>query len=187
MNTTHGENLEKSDESSRPEIGLAKAQGVAYGSALKYLTSMEANDSGEREIGDYIVAYAIEDAEGLYHIQKGKLDWVEPTAYNCHIEVTVRNAADGRFLPGLSVNAKLFDTGGSKIADLVLPFLWHPWIYHYGANCKVPGDGTYKLQVHVDVPEFPRHDRVNGLRFLQPADAQFEVKIKTGRKLTDAA
>ena len=35
------------------------------------LASMEASDSGEKEIGDYIVGYAIEEAEGLYHLSGG--------------------------------------------------------------------------------------------------------------------
>jgi hypothetical protein len=187
MTITHGDNLAKSSESSRPEIELAKAEGVAYGTALKYLTSMEASDSGEREIGDYVVGYAIEEAEGLYQMTQGKLQWMEPTAYNCHIEVVVRNASDGRFLPGLQVHAKLLDNTGTKLANLVLPFLWHPWIYHYGANCKVPGEGAYKLGIHIDVPDFPRHDRVNGMRFLDPVDLEFDVKIKTGHKLSPAA
>jgi len=29
---------------------------------------MEASDSGEKEIGDYIVNYAIEESAGLYHL-----------------------------------------------------------------------------------------------------------------------
>ena len=34
---------------------------------------MEASDSGEKEIGDYIVSYAIEEAAGLYHLSGGLL------------------------------------------------------------------------------------------------------------------
>lgn len=187
VDETHDQNLDASKESSRTEIGLAKAEGVAYGTALKYLTSMEASDSGSKDLGDYIIAYAIEEAEGLYEMTAGKLEWHEPTPYNCHIEVSVRNASDGRFLPGLTVWAEVLDRKGAIVAKGSLPFLWHPWIYHYGANCSVPEPGKYKLRIHVDPPGFPRHDRVNGKRFEHPADVEFDVRIETGQKLTSAA
>jgi uncharacterized protein involved in high-affinity Fe2+ transport len=184
---THRDHLDASEESSRTEIGLAKAEGLAYGAALKYLIDMEASDSGSRGVGDYTVGYVIEEAEGLYYLRDGDLEWTEPTDYNCHIEVVVRSAADGRFLPGLTIGAELLNPGGASIANIALPFLWHPWIYHYGANCTVPSPGKYKLRIHIAVPDFPRHDRVNGKRFFHPTDLEFEVKIMTGRKLTSAA
>lgn len=186
-NTTGGENLETSDESSINEIALAKAEGAAYAAALKYLTTAEASDSGQREVGDYIVGYAMEDAEGLYQLRDGHLEWEEPREDNCHLEVAVRNASDGRFLPGLSVQASLRDPAGNLVGNYGLPFLWHPWIYHYGANCRVPAAGRYKLTIHIAVPAFPRHDRTNGCRFQQPVDVEFDVNIKTGRKLSRAA
>lgn len=184
---THGGELNKSDESSRPEIVVGAGEGKAYGAALTYLSKMEASDSGEQSAGDYVVAYAIEDAEGLYHMRNGQLQWVEHQEENCHIEVAVRSAADGRFLPGLKVTATLLSADGKELGTNQLPFLWHPWIYHYGRNWSVPADGTYTLRIHIDVPEFPRHDRVNGKRFQQPVDVQFTVQIKTGRKVSKAA
>jgi hypothetical protein len=51
----------------------------------------------------------------------------------------------------------------------------------------VPGEGSYRLVIHVDAPEFSRHDKVNGGRFLEDVDTEFEIKIKTGRKLSSAA
>jgi Fe2+ transport protein len=184
---THGSNFDKSDESSRPEIVLGKAEGSAYGTALAYLSKMEANDSGEQTAGDYIVAYAIEDAEGLYEMRDGKLQWTEKQDENCHIEIAVRSAADGRFLPCLKVTATLADSNGKEIATQPMPFLWHPWIYHYGRNWSVPGDGEYRLRVHVDAPDFPRHDRINGRRFQEPVNLEFKLRIKTGRKVSKAA
>jgi len=184
---THGKTLSSSDESSLTEITLGKAEGKAYAGALLYLTKMEASDSGERQIGDYIVGYAIENAEGLYHLLNGSLEWHEPTEENCHVEIAIRGAADGRFLPGLKVRATLLDSNGRDLGTFDMPFLWHPWIYHYGRNWKVPGDGAYKLRIHVDLPDFPRHDKVNGYRFHDPIDIEFAIHIKTGQKLSKAA
>ena len=60
--------------------------------------------------------------------------------------------------------------------------LWHPMIYHYGRNWTVPSDGEYTLRVHVDPPTFMRHDEVNGRRFTEPADVEFEgVKVERGQ------
>ena len=184
---THGSEFNKSDESSRGEIVLGKAEGSAYGGALAYLSKMEASDSGDQSAGDYIVAYAIEDGEGLYEMRNGKLQWTEKPDENCHIEVAVRSAADGRFIPGLNVTATLLDSNGDDLGTHQLPFLWHPWIYHYRRNWSVPSDGDYRLRVHVDPPAFPRHDRVNGKRFLDPVNLEFRIRIKTGRKVSKAA
>lgn len=184
QNVTHGDTYGKSDESSITEIGLAKVEGAAYGAAVEYLTRMEASDFGETTAGDYIIAYSFEDAEGMYHAHKGKLEWRNPSEENCHMEIVVRNAADGRFIPCLSVKATLSERGGPVIGTHEIPFLWHPWIYHYGRNWTVPHDGDYHLKVHVDAPTFSRHDKRNGDRFREPVDVEFDVKIKTGRKLS---
>ncbi len=185
--TTQGERYRSSDESSRAEIVVGKAEGAAYAAALEYLSKMEASDSGEQVTGDYIVAYAVEDAEGLYHMRDGHLEWHEPQQENCHIEIAVRTAADGRFVPNLTVHATLLDSRGVEVGTYPLPFLWHPWIYHYGRNWAVPGDGKYRLRVHVAAPDFPRHDRTNGKRFQNDVTVEFQLSIKTGRKLTQAA
>lgn len=184
---THGENYASSGESSLPEIGLAKAEGAAYGAALQYLARMEASDWGEHNAGDYTVAYCIEDAEGLYHPVDGQLQWHEPREENCHLEISVRNAADGRFIPCLKVRATLTDADGTTIGSHEMPFLWHPWVYHYGRNWAVPHDGKYRLKVHIDEPTFARHDQKNGDRFRSAVDVEFYVHIKTGRKISKAA
>lgn len=184
---THGEEYRSSGESSRTVIVVGKAEGAAYGAALEYLSKMEANDSGEQTVGDYIVAYAVEDAEGLYQMRAGHLEWREPQHENCHIEVAVRNAADGRFLPNLTVHGTLLDSRGGDLGTFPLLFLWHPWIYHYGRNWAVPGDGDYRLRVHIVAPDFPRHDRLNGNRFQNDVTVEFRLKIKTGRKLSKVA
>lgn len=182
---THEQKYVRSDESSLPEIGVGKAEGIAYGAALQYLAKMEASDAGVKNVGDCEIAYSVEEAEGLYHLQDGRLVWHEPREENCHLEIAVRNAADGRFLPCLSVRATLTDARGTQVGTHEMPFLWHPWVYHYGRNWTVPGDGKYRLDVHIDPPTFARHDRRNGARFVAPIDVSFAIEIKTGRKLTD--
>ena len=119
----------------------------------------------------------------LDHMRNGQLEWRDPQNENAHVEVVVRDAADGRFLPGLTVYATLIDHNGIEIATHQQPFLWHPWLYHYGRNWRVPGNGTYTLRVRIEPPEFMRHDKTNGKRFAEPVELAFDdVTIQTGQK-----
>ncbi|NIR39994.1 MAG: hypothetical protein GWN07_29510 [Actinobacteria bacterium] len=175
--------MEPSDEATDAALKLARDQGDAMERALKHMTEEEATDGGEQHAGDYRVGYAVEKAEGLYHMRDGHLRWEEPTDENVHVEVSVRDAADGRFIPGLTVHATLIDPDGQEVGTHTQPFLWHPWLYHYGRNWRVPGDGAYTLRVRVDAPTFHRHDRINGDRYADPVEVEFRgVRIVTGQK-----
>ena len=47
----------------------------------------------------------------------------------------------------------------------------------------MPGDGVYSLRVRVEAPDFPRHDKINGKLYAEPANVTFDsVTIKTGQK-----
>ncbi len=174
--------LTKSPEATPEQLQLAKDQGAAFLKAVQHMTQKEAHGA-EKTVGDYIVGYAVEDAEGMFMPVNGGFEWTEPNDENCHVEIVVRDGADGRFLPGLKVQATLKDASGNEVGTHEQPFLWHPWLYHYGRNWRVPGNGEYTLSVHIDAPTYPRHDRKNGKRFQQPADVTFEkVSIETGQK-----
>jgi uncharacterized protein involved in high-affinity Fe2+ transport len=165
-------------------LEMARAQGRAMARALRHMTEEEATCGAEQEAGDYRIAYAVEQAEGMYERGRdGALSWVEPTTENVHVEVAVCDRADGRFLPGLTVHATLIDPQGNEVGTHRQPFLWHPWLYHYGRNWTVPGDGGYTLRVQVEAPDYPRHDRKNGLRYEEGAEVTFtNVRIRTGQK-----
>ena len=171
-----------SKESDPKQLAMARTQGHAFNQAVQEITRHVAHGA-EKRAGDYLIGYAVEDAEGLYFLRDGILEWEEPQQANAHVEVVVRDGADGRFIPGLTVRATLLDASGNELGSDVLPFLWHPWLYHYGRNWMLPGDGEYTLRVRVEVPDFPRHDRDNGKRFTEPVEVEFRgVRIKTGQK-----
>lgn len=175
--------MKKSDEAKPKHLDMARNQGDAYVKALKEMANNEADDGGMKSAGDYIVAYAVEKAEGMYQMKDGELSWQEPGEKNVHIEVSVRDGADERFIPGLTVRATVIDPDGNEVGTHEQPYLWHPWLYHYGRNWKVPGDGTYKLRVEIEAPQFGRHDKKNGKRYAQDVTVEFDsVKIKTGQK-----
>ncbi len=175
--------MKKSDEAKPEQLDMARAQGETYLKALTHMAKEEADDGGEKKAGNYVVAYAVESAEGMYMLEDGELTWQEPEQENCHIEISVRDGADNRFIPGLKVTVTVEDKDGKKIGKNKQDFIWHPWLYHYGRNWKVPGDGKYTLRVHIEAPKFMRHDKKNGKRYAEDVEVTFEgVHIKTGQK-----
>lgn len=170
-----------SEEVDKRQLELAKQAGQAYYEALQYMANEVADTGGETRAGDYIVAFAQEKAEGMYHFKKDQLVWEEPTDENCHFEVAVLDAADKRFIPYLDVRLTV-SQDGDEVGSFDLPFLWHPGLFHYGLNVKLPGDGAYKLQVEVAPPTFMRHDKKNGDRYAKTVEATFEnVQVTTGQ------
>lgn len=168
-------------EATSPQLERARAQGKAFGEALEYMVQEVAHDGGTKRAGEYIVGYAIEEAEGMYEWSDGELQWREPGDANLHVEVSVRDAADGRFVPAVRVTATLVDPDGNEVGTHEHPLLWHPMIYHYGRNWTVPCDGTYRMKVRVEPPTFMRHDEVNGKRFTEPVEVEFdEVQVERG-------
>lgn len=175
-----------SSEADPRQLRLAEQQGAAYRAALDHMSHEVADTGGTARVADYLVGYAIEEAEGMYMWRDGELVWRNPQGENAHIEVAVCDAADGRFIPALRVTGTLVADDGDSVGPFDLPLLWHPMLYHYGADVTVPRDGTYTLRVHADAPTFPRHDELNGLRFASDLDVEFEdVHIERGAEPVD--
>lgn len=171
-----------SSDASSEQLALARQQGDAVSRAVDAM--IQSSVSGDKKrAGDYIVGYAIGKAEGMYQMIEGELEWQEPVDENCLVEIVVQDGADFRFVPALDVTCTLTDPAGHEIGMNRQPFLWHPWIYRYGRNWRVPFDGNYTLKVHIDPPAFPRHDELNGNRYANPVNVLFhDVRIVRGRK-----
>lgn len=174
--------LQPSDEAKPVSLEYGRRQGEAVQAALARMTREIADDGKIQRAADYLVACAVEKAEGLWTWRDGDLVWQEPERENLHVEIAVCDAADGRFLPGLEVEVMLTAPDGTRIGPHQQPFLWHPWIHHYGRNWEVPGDGRYRLEVHIAPPAYARHDRRNGNRFAAPVSVIFEdIEVRTGK------
>lgn len=172
-----------SSEASDEQLHMARGQGEAYGKALR-----AAGATATCRAGDYLVAFVNDEAEGAYEWDDGELVWREaaPDA-NVHLEVAIADGADGRFVPGLAIHVDLAQDGNSVLST-DLPFLWHPYLYHYGGNAALPGTGPYDVTVRVAPPRFMRHDPVNGQRYMQPVEATFTgVQLANGRKASPQA
>ncbi len=172
--------MQPSEEVDERQLELARQAGDAYREAAEYMIEEVAETGDTKTEGDYLVGFAQEEAEGMYRMDGG-LEWTEPDGENCHLEVIVADAADGRFLPELTVRATL-EGEGETVGPVEIPFVWHPGLYHYGKNLELPGEGTYDLTVEVEAPSFPRHDEDNGDRYAEDAEVTFEgVDLSTGQ------
>lgn len=167
----------------REQLRLALDQGEAYQHALESMILKVADDGQEQRVQDYMVAYAIEPADGFYELVDDEWHWREPQDENIYLQIFVRDANDRRFIPGLNIYATLSDGAGNIIGIRRQPFVWHPWLYHYGGNWQVPKDGLYSLKVRIEAPTFRRRDKSYGWRYLEPLEIDFrQVKIDTGHK-----
>jgi uncharacterized protein involved in high-affinity Fe2+ transport len=177
----HTPPMAASNEAEPDQLGVARAEGDAYARALQAMD--EESGAVTRRAGDYLVAFVQENAEGMYELADGRLVWREaPEEANAHLEIAVADAADGRFVPGLDITLTVAE-GDRELFTTTMPFLWHPYLYHYGTNAKVPGEGLYTVRVRIEAPTFMRHDPVNGKRYAEPVQVLFEDRRFTpGRK-----
>lgn len=170
------------DEADERQLALARRQGEAYMAAVRHMAGEVAQTGGTERVGDVVVGYAVEEAEGMYALVDGDLEWREPADENLHVEIVVMDAADHRFVPCLEVEVTLVDENGAEVGTHTQPMLWHPMLLHYGRNWKVPGDGSYTIRARIAPASFPRHDEVNGRRFAAPVEVEFsEVAVTTGQ------
>jgi hypothetical protein len=170
-----------SNEADPDQLDVARAEGAAYRRALEAMR--EESGAVVKRAGEFVVVLVQEDAEGMYALEDGRLVWHEaPEDANGHLEIAVADAADGRFVPALDITVTV-SRDGRPVLDTRLPFLWHPFLYHYGTNFTMPGAGEYDVRVHIDPPTFMRHDPVNGKRYEQPVEVDFPaVRFEPGRK-----
>ncbi|MBS1525516.1 MAG: iron transporter [Bacteroidetes bacterium] len=172
-------------EAMEKQKDLARLAGHAYAHTLKNMYK-QANDGRDTVIGDYKIAFAVEYAEGFWDYEHGvfryKVENDMSGRTNAHVEIAPLDAKTGRFLDNLNVTATLFKKD-KKIGSMHEHFMWHPWLYHYGDNWRVPSAGNYNLQVQFEPPAYRRYGRTDGRQFLLQVDFIFNnIKIKTGQK-----
>ena len=162
---------------------LAVSQGDTYSLALNEMKDEDV--SASLQIDDYIISLACENAEGMYMIsKKGELSWMIPAKEeNLHVEVVVQDKDDKRFLPSLDVECTLFDDEKNEIVRLHIPFIWHPFLFHYGMNTTIPKKGNYTAEITIKKPLFHRHDQTYGMRYQNDVTVELGPLLLTpGRK-----
>jgi uncharacterized protein involved in high-affinity Fe2+ transport len=173
-------------EKMEAQTRLSKTTGDAYKNTLKEMFH-QATDGKDTVSGDYFIAVADEYAEGHWFYKENKFVYMigneQSAKQNAHVEVAVCDAKTGRFLHDLNVVVTLYK-GDQKISMQKVPFMWHPWLYHYGLNWRVPAAGkNYRFMVHFDPPAYRRYGKNMGKQFTNPVDIEFDnLTIKTGQK-----
>ena len=165
------------------EEQLVKNQGDAYQASYDML--MEEDPHVGKEVNDYFVTASFEPAEGMYipDIDKS-LIWRPPSDEdNQHVEVIVRDRKDKRFIPQLLISMKLYDKNQKIVFNKEIPFIWHPFVYHYGTNGSIPDEGVYVPEVTIAMPLFHRHDEVRGERYTKDVMVKLDsVHLTPGKK-----
>lgn len=159
----------------RKAIELARQEGIAVERSLTGILR-EANVSGsQRRSGDYNVAVVVQNPRGSWEQRNGKLIYARPDSDIgpiSHIEVSIRDATTGRLLPGLNVHASIVDSRKRAINTYPMPFMWHPWMNHYGLDVAVPGKETYTIRVRADAPSFRRYGGTALRKFNRAIDVE---------------
>jgi hypothetical protein len=173
-------------EGSPEALRLARAEGEALGRSMYEMIGSEAVNGQVLRYGDYLVIAGVEFSEGYWTMRGSSLhfdvSYEQSAARNAHVEVAALDAMTGRFLPDLNVRATLL-LNGREIGTMAQPFMWHPWLYHYGENWRVPHSGHYDIRVHLDAPPYRRYGPIATGLMAQPIDTVFRgVKIVTGEK-----
>ena len=169
------------------QAALAKAQGAAYGRTMTEAMFTQAVDGKTVEAPPYQVACAIEYSEGYWHYHDGKFAYFlraeESAERNAHVEIAPRDQATGRFISDLKVAATVLEEKGTPLGTQAEPLMWHPWLYHYGENWRVPRSAkTYRVKAHFDAPAFRRYGK-QGAAIGPAGNVEFTgVTMKTGQK-----
>lgn len=177
---------ERLSEAMEGQKELAEHEGKAYDNTVHEMYK-QANDGRDTTFGDYIVTYAIEYAEGYWHYEGDKFRYMAENDMsgktNGHVEVSVRDAGTGRFMHGLDVTATLTKADGTSVSTKNVPFMWHPWLYHYGENWRVPKSDRYNLVLHIPPPSGRRYGKNAGAQFTRSIDLTFNnITVKAGQK-----
>ncbi len=125
------------------------------------------------------MAYAVQEAERLYHLEGGELVWREPEAENVYVEVWVCDGADGWFIPRLAVYVLLIDSLRNLVGTRRRPFLSH--LYRYGRNWSASGGGEYTPRVRIEAADLHGHDEISSRRYAEPIEVAFKgIRTEVG-------
>jgi len=143
----------------RKTAALARGEGDAIDRSLTEMLRRADVSGSQVRSGDYKVALTVQAARGAWDDRNGELRYESPNnniGPVAHLDVSIRDAVTGRFIPGLEVRATILDSRKREIDTYLMPFMWHPWMNHYGLNVPVPGKGRYTVRIRADAPAFRR-------------------------------
>src|ERR1700754_2301845 len=104
---------------------VARLQGDAYAQAVSYLLAEASGAGAEGRAGGYRIGYVALGA-GRGDPPEGGSGRTDSDVRIIRLGVIVRDAADGRFVPGLQVVVSILEPGGTEVGCHDHPLMWHP-------------------------------------------------------------
>ena len=155
---------------------LSRVEGEAIESSIAAVLHEHPSHGLQRRSGDYTVAVLLGPAQGAWALQNGGLAFLpadESVRPVNNIEISIRDAATGRVIPGLNVRATIIDSRKREIDTYVVPFVWSPRVDAYGLNVAVPGRGRYTVRIRADAPAFRKYGSSAMRQFKRPVSVDF--------------
>ena len=156
-------------------INLARREGEVVDRPLSDMLHSTGVSGSEVSSGGYKVAVVIQRSRGYWEARDRRLGYVDldrSLGPSVHIDVSIRDVTTGRFVPGLRVRASILNSRKKEIDTYAMPFMWHPWMNHYGLNVPEPGPGRYTIRVRADGPAFRRYGSTALKKFNRPIDVE---------------
>ena len=155
---------------------IAQRQGEAYAHAVDFERAGAAW-SAQARAGEALITVTLTPPENAWlRTKEGRLVWTPPPQGTVHLRAFVADTQDGRFVPGLSVHARVFDDQGQSLGSDDLPFGLYPLTDAYGANVTLPPEAV-GLAIYIDTLTASRDgDGDADDRFNRPIRAQFALQ-----------
>lgn len=173
-----------SDETTAEQLLLAKELGQREQESVNFLLSHA--PGAEMMAGEFYLACILEDPKGYYKKENTTMQWHEGSG-GFFLSLAVRDAFDGRTVPGLTIAATISESSGKVLWSGPLPFAWHPLLHRYGENIPLPESGNYTFSFRIEPAPFRRHDPINGDRYRDTVEAEFRELFVNMEKLADPA
>lgn len=151
---------EPSEEATLDQLLLARDQGRSVGDALVYWLASAARGGKTVSAGELSLSVALLPVPGA------------ATPGPAQLAVVARDGADGRLVPGLSLDAVVLDASGRRILAGPLGYVCDPLLDHYGAMFTADSAGPYTVKLDVSPLALRRHDPLNGDRFRERVFAE---------------
>ena len=169
--------MAESNEANATQLALARREGAAYDALVRW----EAAGAGWAQAanaGDYRFVASLTPAEGWWSDASGTPRWTDAPAGTVHLRVFPEDAASLRFVPELTMRARMLDANESILTEAPLVSALYPVTEAYGANVTLP-PGTTRIAVVVEPLQAMRHDPYNGDRFFRRTTVLFNAPTGT--------
>jgi hypothetical protein len=174
--TEHPEITPDREEATQRAMHLARLQGDAYAQAAAHLLSEASGLGAECRVGGYRIGYVARVEAGT-DPPGGGCEHGDIEAGMVSLGVIVRDAADGRFVPGLQVVVTILAANGSELGCHTHPLLWHPVVHQYARDWALPRVVPLRVRVSIVSTPHVQRSRIYADRLADSVEIEFSDVI----------